>query len=51
MDDPGSANSMSNMDTMSDKEVLATLSVFYYQESQRTLYADLLRLDMSNHLL
>jgi hypothetical protein len=51
MDAPGSANSMSNRDTMSEKEVLATLSGFQYQESQRSLYLELLKSDISNHLL
>ncbi|MFM7990556.1 MAG: hypothetical protein ACKPKO_65675, partial [Candidatus Fonsibacter sp.] len=41
MNAPGSANSVSNGDTMSDKEVLATLSGFQYQESQGTFLCGL----------
>ena len=48
MDNPSSANSMSNRDTISDKELLATLSGFQHQdpESQRALYVDLLKSDI-----
>ena len=38
MDAPSSANSMMNKDTMSDTEVLATLSGVQYKESKRTAY-------------
>ncbi len=51
MDVPGSANSMINRDTMTDKEVLATLSGSQHRESQRTFYFEVLRSDISNHLL
>ena len=43
MENPGSANSMSNRDTISDKEVLATMTGFQYQGSQRSLYLELLK--------
>ena len=43
MDNPGSANTMSNRDTISDKEVLATLSGFQNKESQRILYLGALK--------
>ena len=46
-----SANAMVNRDTISDKEVLATLSGFQYQESQRSLSVEFLKSCKSNHLL
>ena len=51
MDNPGSVNSVSNRDTISDQEVLATLSGLQPQESQMSLYLELLTSDISNHLL
>ena len=46
-----SANSMSNRDNISDVEVLATLSGFQYQGSGKSFYLDVLKSDISNHLL
>ena len=51
MDNLESANSISNRDTISDIEVLATLSGFQYQASHRSFYLDVLKSDISNHLL
>ena len=51
MDNPSSANSMSNRGTISDMEVRATLSGFQYQESQRSFYSEVLKSDISIHLL
>ena len=51
MGNPSSANSMINRDTISDKEVLATLSGLQYQESQRSFCLEVLKSDISRHLL
>ena len=51
MDNPGSAHSMRSRDTISDMEVLATLSGVQYQESQRSFYLEVLKSDTSSHLL
>ena len=37
--------------TISDTEVLATLSGFQYQESHMTFYVDVLKSDIYSHLL
>ena len=42
---------MSNRDTNSDTEVLATLSGFQYQESQKTFYLEMLKTDITKHLI
>jgi hypothetical protein len=51
LDNPDSSNFMSNRDTNSDTEVLATLSGFQYQESQRTFYLEMLKTDISKYLM
>jgi hypothetical protein len=51
LDNSGSANFMSNRDISSDSEALATLSGFQYQESQKTFYLEMLKGDISKHLI
>ena len=51
IDNQGSANFMSNRDTNSDTEALATLSGFQYQESNKSFYLEMLKTDISKHLI
>ena len=52
MDNPSSADSMINRGTISDMDELVTLSGFQYQESGTIVcYVDVLKSDVSNHLL
>ena len=51
MDNTGSSNSMSNSDTISDMEVLATLSGLQYQEYGKSFYLEVLNTDISSHLI
>ena len=51
MDNQSSANSLSNRETASDMEVLATLSGFQYRESGKSYYVDMRKSDIASHLL